>query len=239
LDFRTRYYDHYVSQFKKGQLTMSENWLKSYQRWTKYKYFPFLAGVNSDSRVLEIGCGPGYFMTLLADEGFNKVEGIDISQEQIDIAIQRGCNARVADVFDYLRTKTKQFDVIIGIDFLEHFTKDELSNLLPLLFDSMKDGGRAIFQVPNGQGIFVGQILWGDMTHLTIFTPESLTQILTMNGFTEIVIKETGPIPRGIVGCLRTILWKGIRGAAYFAKRIETGKAQRIWTENMICCCRK
>jgi cyclopropane fatty-acyl-phospholipid synthase-like methyltransferase len=213
--------------------------MRTYWAWAERKYLFYLQELEPGSSILELGCGPGYLMELLKRKGFRNVQGIDISKEQIELAIKRGLNARVADVFEFLSSKREVFDAVVGIDFLEHFTKEELLKLLPIIYSSLKNGGRAIFEVPNGQGLFSGQVVYGDMTHLTIFTPGSLMQLLNLYGFKDVKFEETGPAPTNIKGYIRVICWKCICLIATLIKKIETGKTQHIWTENMICFCRK
>jgi 2-polyprenyl-3-methyl-5-hydroxy-6-metoxy-1,4-benzoquinol methylase len=178
-------------------------------------------------------------MQFLKKQGFKNVVGIDKSAEQIRLARERGCEAYVADAFDFLKTNSNKFDMIIAIDFLEHFSRDELVRLAPLISASLANSGRLIIQTVNGQGISAGHIIYGDLTHLTIFTPDSLRQLLNFAGFSEFVFSETALVPKNILSLFRLILWKCISRMASFVKMIETGRSQKIWTENMICCCRK
>jgi hypothetical protein len=74
---------------------------------------------------------------------------------------------------------------------------------------------------------------------MTILAPESLEQLLTVGGFRDFTFTESGPVPKDLKGRLRVLGWSVIRMAAALARRIETGKRQTIWTENLICRCRK
>jgi hypothetical protein len=125
------------------------------------------------------------------------------------------------------------------VDFLEHFTKDEVIELLQLVYESLRPGGYLLAQSPNGQGLFAGQVVYGDFGHLTVFTPDSLAQVLRLSGFANIELSETGPIAIGWKDSVRVALWKGIKALANLIRQIEAGKAQEIWTENMICICQK
>ena len=239
LDFRKTLYQSYVTKFKVEQILMDERTLKSFWAWYEYKYLPLLAGLEHDSLILELGCGPGYLLEFLKNRGFSSVEGIDVSEEQIRIAAGRGLNVKVADVFEYLISKQEAFNAIIAIDFIEHFTKEELLQLLPSIHRALKQDGKLIIQTPNGQGLFPNQVIYGDLSHLTIFTPDSLKQILCLAGFDGITFYETGPVPKRLKGKIRTILWRLIKRLANTIRIIETGKKQEIWTENLICFCRK
>ncbi|MHC4757358.1 MAG: class I SAM-dependent methyltransferase [Planctomycetota bacterium] len=238
-DFRKNIYSYYVTKYKRSQLDVDPEWLRSSWKWMEHKYLFLLDGIDKDSPILEVGCGPGYFMEFLENQGFSNVKGIDISAEQVELARKRGFNAEIADVFEYLQDKKDVFKVITAFDFIEHFTKDELMELLPLLYNALKEKGKLITETPNGQGLFPNQIIYGDMTHVTTFNPESLRQILNLHGFSNIEIHETGPVAKNISGCVRLFLWKIIRQIVILIRRIETGKKQTIWTENMICSCQK
>jgi hypothetical protein len=78
-------------------------------------------------------------------------------------------------------------------------------------------------------------VIYGDLTHVTIFTPQSLAQLLRPVGFVDLAFYETGPIPIRLRGKLDVALWRSIKGLANLVRSIETGKRQSIWTENFIC----
>uniref|UniRef100_A0A7C6ECB1 Class I SAM-dependent methyltransferase n=1 Tax=candidate division WOR-3 bacterium TaxID=2052148 RepID=A0A7C6ECB1_UNCW3 len=238
-DFRNALYQSYVTKFKTEQTQIQGRAIESIWSWYEYKYLPLLADLDKNSAILELGCGPGYILEFLKQCGFTKAAGIDISEEQIAIATKRNLNVQTTDAFKYLATKKEVFDAIIAIDFLEHFSKEELFQLIPLIHQALKRDGRLIIQTPNGQGIFPHQVIYGDLTHLTIFTPDSLQQLLNLFGFDQIKFYETGPIPKTIKGKIRFRLWQLIKHFANLIRSIETGKRQMIWTENMICLCYK
>lgn len=238
-DFRENFYTHYVSKFKGMNPPLSQATLLSYFTWCEYKFLPLFAGLPATAVILEAGCGPGYILEFLARHGFTQVQGIDISAEQVALARQRGYQAEVADIFPYLDQHPDTFAAILALDFVEHFHKEELLKLAAHLFQALQPGGRLILQTPNGAGLFPRQIIYGDLTHLTIFTPNSLQQLLRQAGFQEFRFLETGPVPKDLTGRLRVGLWRVIKWTANTIRRIETGKTQAIWTENMICYCVK
>lgn len=238
-DFRSDLYKSYVSTATRLSAQSNRTVLEIYLDWCAYKFPPLLEHLRGDDRILELGCGPGHMLEFLRRQGFSRVEGIDVSGEQVALARNQGRNAQVADVFEYLIGKENTFDAILALDFVEHFHKDELAGLMSLIYKSLKKGGTLILQTPNGEGLFPHQVIYGDLTHLTIFTHRSLTQLLLNSGFCHAQFIETGPVPKGIVGRLRLWAWRVIRMAANLARRIETGKTQSLWTENMICSSRK
>lgn len=238
-DFRDALYERYVSTFKGKQSMPDAAELASYFAWCEFKYRPLLRGLAPDAPILELGCGPGNMLEFLKRCGYREVGGIDVSAEQVDLARTRGLNADVADVFELLERRSSRYAALLAIDFVEHFSREELMRLLPLLHDALEDGGRLILQTPNGAGLMPRSIIYGDLTHMTILTPESLGQLLRLHGFDHIEVHETGPVPKNLVGRIRGWVWRLLRAGANAIHAVETGKRQAVWTENMICVARK
>ena len=46
-------------------------------------YGPFLP-LNKNSKILDIGCGMGQFLSLLKNKGYKNFQGIDLSQGQVE-----------------------------------------------------------------------------------------------------------------------------------------------------------
>ena len=238
-DFRNELYRRYVTGFKGLDGSMDPQYLEGYLEWCRFKFGPLLAKTSRDAPVLEVGCGSGNLLLYLASEGFTKVRGIDISEEQVQIALERGLDAEVADVFGFLRRAPAKYHVVFAIDFIEHFGKDELVELLRLIHGVLDSDGCLMIQTPNGQGLFSRQVIYADLTHLTVLSPPSLRQALYLAGFCELCFEETGPVPKDIKGKGRVVLWKALKLVANLIRVIETGKTQRIWTENFICVAHK
>ena len=120
----------------------------------EFKYLPHLSHLLPDDAILEVGCGPGQLLAYLASKGYRSLEGIDISAEQIEIAKAQGLRAQCADVFSFLEQRKGAYQAIIGLDFVEHFTKDEVLRLFRAMWRALKGGGVLLLQTPNGEGLF-------------------------------------------------------------------------------------
>jgi 2-polyprenyl-3-methyl-5-hydroxy-6-metoxy-1,4-benzoquinol methylase len=229
-DYRTTLYRGYVSSFK-GLHTRDASTV-----WWDHKYLPLLASLERDAPILEIGCGDGALLAYLASRGFARARGVDISPEQIALAQRRpGVQADCADAFTSLAEQRSSLGAIIAVDVLEHLTRAELVKLAELLYASLAPGGRLVVQTANGAGLLPGQVIYGDLTHQTVFTPASLAQLLNQAGFSDLGFYETGPIPIRLRGKLNVALWSAVKAVANTVRAIETGKRQAIWTENFIC----
>ncbi len=97
----------------------------------------------SQGDILDVGCGTGNYIPLLAKHG--KVLGFDISQNVIDVAKMNGCkNCIVADIFTF--PEKKKFDTIT---FLENNlgiggSIDKTKELLKKLSNLLKNDGQIL-----------------------------------------------------------------------------------------------
>ena len=234
MDIRPQLYDRYVSSFKQENAALTPQELEHYYEWCDARYYPYLEQLSRSASILELGCGHGRILHYLRQKGFSNARGIDISQEQVDLARRDGLDAEGADVFEYLEKQTTPGDCIIAIDFVEHFTKDELLRLFELIHDSLALHGMLLIQTVNGEGLFPRQIIYGDLTHQTILSPGSMAQLLRMSGFHRFEFAECAPISRGVRGIVRSFVWRMVRLGANIIRLVEAGKTQALWTENFI-----
>ena len=253
MDFRSQLYKGYVSTFKHENAQLTSEQLAHYYKWCDARYFPILRNLEKTSSILELGCGHGRILSYLRSKGFPNVKGIDVSEEQIELARKDGLDAERIDVIEYLKKyyssslqgesassamQGEGLDCVIAIDFVEHFTKEELLQLFESLHSAMKPEGVLLLQTVNGEGLFPRQIMYGDLTHSTILSPGSVSQLLSATGFHDMKYFECAPLASGLSGMIRSIAWKMIRAGANAIRMIESNKMQHVWTENFICAAR-
>ncbi len=235
-DFRNELYKKYRSTFKNYLENDDPASTKSVFEICRRRFLPLLSDFQKeDIKILELGCGSGYLLQFLKKEGFKNTYGIDISTQQIDIAKAKGLNADVVDIFEFLKTNETKYDVIFALDFVEHFYKHELLELFSRINNVLNDKGVFILHTPNGQGLFPGRNIYGDLTHLTIFSPNSLTQILKITGFEAIKFYETGPVAKNFKGIIRLMFWQVIKFIVRIIRIIETGEGEKIITQDFVC----
>lgn len=151
-------------------------------------------------------------------------------------------SVRQGDLVDFLRAAKEQtFDVIVAFDVLEHFTKDEILDVLETIFRALKPGGLLLLHVPNGEAIFSGKIFFGDFTHQTAFTAKSMHQVAAYCGFQSINCYEDKPVVHGPVSTMRAIAWAVVRTGYRLLNAIETGDpgSSLILSQNLLAVCRK
>lgn len=237
-DHRDPYYRSYVSGFKRRDVAAGRWTDATFMQWCEEHYGDWLADAPRDGSVLELGAGDGSMLAYLQSSGFRQLDGIDISEQQARLARSLGRPVRVQDAFDALAVPAGTLGGIVALDFLEHFSKAEVTDLLCLSAAALRPGGFLLLRTPNGQGLFCGQVIYGDLTHSTIFTPNSLHQALDLAGFGDVRFREATFVRRGLRGRLRGVAWDAIRACANVVRRVQSGTAQEIWSENLLCCAR-
>lgn len=235
VDFKKKLYDSYVSQHtgpRKG-IPSVDLFRRKGAGWDKS--FAHYLPTPRTSRIADLGCGDGALLWWIQSRGYTNTVGIDISQEQIDLAASLGVkNTLCADVFAFLAGNKYSFDALIMRDMLEHLTKAEIFTVLKLISEALRPGGRLIVQVPNGASPFVGAIRYGDITHELAFTPSSLSQLFRNFPFTDLEFHAVEPVGLSFKSKIRVGLWKIWNKFLQFGLSLEIGPGHRILTQNLI-----
>jgi len=229
---REIFYSNYNSKFNSIVSRFDEKIIKSLYEHYDYKIYPLIKNYKPESKILELGCGPGHLLGYLKSKNFDNIIGIDISKEQLLIAKSKGLNVLEIDAIKFLSNSLEKYDIIFAFDFIEHFTKEELVLLTSLIYKNLNDNGLVIFRTPNGQGIFAGTIIYGDLTHQTILTPNSIVQLLKQAGFDKINCFENGPIPKNLKGIMRKILWGFFKSFLNLFRLCEIGGTIKILSQD-------
>jgi 2-polyprenyl-3-methyl-5-hydroxy-6-metoxy-1,4-benzoquinol methylase len=223
-------YSAYVSAFKGDRSTVVSPLTRGQRVAFQRFVMPFLDGLPKNASILDLGCGDGSLLAYLAEQGYQNCHGVDCSREQVAIAAARGVSAEAGNLFDELGRRDSDCDLILAIDIIEHMTKPELARLGRLVAWALKPGGRFAVQTPNGEGLSHGNIVYGDLTHETIFNESSITQFFRVFGFEQITVREAGPIPHSVFGLVRYVGWRVLRLATQAASLIQTGRCPRVLT---------
>lgn len=189
--------------------------------------------------ILEVGCGHGALLHFVREAGYVNASGIDDSPEQVHEAQRLGVpQVRRANVAEYLRMLPEQsLDVVVAFDVLEHFTKDELCELVGEFYRVLKHDGRLISHQPNAEGPFGSFMRHWDFTHETAFTRQSIAQLLLSGSFRKVSSYEDKPVVHGVKSLIRYLVWQFVLRQIYrFARIVETGScdAEAIFTLNFL-----
>jgi SAM-dependent methyltransferase len=198
---------------------------------------------DKDTRVLDLGCGFATWLYWLKKSGYQRLEGVDRSPQQVQTAHDLGLDlVEQGDIMDFLADRRPaSCDVVLAFDILEHFGKDEAFEFVDEVFRVLAPGGVFILHLPNGEGFLSGCVAHGDFTHELILNSGSLGQLLRCAGFAGVRSFEDTPVVHGLASFVRYLIWKVSRFAlrlVYAAQTGDTG-ADRIFTPNFLAIARK
>jgi len=186
--YRKIMYEKYLSSVNATQAELEENFNRDvYLQREIENAIP----KDKEASILDLGCGYGSFLHTLQKRGYKNLYGVEIGEEQNIFLNSKGLNVSQFDIFEFLQTDNKTYDLITLFDVLEHFKKDEIVELLPLLKERLSQGGVLIVRLPNGEAIFKGSIMYGDFTHETYFTKRSMIQLFKTFGFSSVDVYPT------------------------------------------------
>jgi SAM-dependent methyltransferase len=179
------------------QLQIEKGYGHSYVGFRTDEVFNHIVGVEIKTRLavlapppcslLDVGCGAGEFLAIASQHSYDCL-GIDVSTDGVEIARQKGLNARV---FNFLTHDFDQtFHVITMWDVMEHLRTPH--DFLCRAAELLDDGGVLVLKIP-GFGLLNFNILkWfpsragvllGAPDHIQYFSPESLRRLLGRCGF--------------------------------------------------------
>lgn len=176
------YSQKYASEYKNNLPRIR----KRYQR-----YLSLFSKYNIKGKLLDIGCGTGYFIHYVLDTANRnlKVFGVEPNNELREIACRNtGIDVRIGKMNSIPYPKN-YFDVLSCLDVLEHSVnlKENIIEIRRVI----KPKGAILIQAPNYVSLMA--ILsgnkwdwWSPPDHTVHFSVKSLNKFLTSNGFTII-----------------------------------------------------
>jgi 2-polyprenyl-3-methyl-5-hydroxy-6-metoxy-1,4-benzoquinol methylase len=223
-NYRQRIYERYASQFQDSpelfDVDAANRWGKAYEFYLR-EWLPS----DPNAAILEVACGGGRLLHFLKARGYVRISGVDISPEQVRLSRQVVGNVEEANAVEFLGKHGDAYDLIVGLDIVEHFNKDEALRFLEACYRALMPGGRLILQTPNADSPWGTAHRYNDFTHEIGFNPNAITRLLQMIGFESVEARELGPVPFGysMISTIRAALWWMIRGGLKFWNLIETG----------------
>lgn len=102
--------------------------------------------IPKDAYILDLGCGVGYFMDRMRDEGYTNITGLTLSPQDYDICLQKKHRVSRTDM-NFLTDKDESIDMLFCRHSIEHspfpfFTLLEYNRVL-------KPNGKLYIEVPQ------------------------------------------------------------------------------------------
>lgn len=180
-------------------LSSSKEGLEGYKKYFVEYFRPYIQRNNSRTRILDIGSGPGTYTELLAKEGF-QAQGVDYSQEMVEVAKKRTNNAipfSVADIY-HLPFKDNSFDIVICFAVFQ--TVEDCDRALAEIFRVLKPRGVIIITTLNRFSLLsiLSRKSPNSSFPLIRYNPYVFSKRLSDIGFTQIQLKGIYLFPKPV-----------------------------------------
>lgn len=161
------------------------------------EYLPYFQDCR---QVLDIACGPGLFLELLAEHGIASL-GIERNPTVVELARKHGWAVVESDVFAFLAESSDTYDGVFCSHFIEHLPFEQVLKLIELTVPRVNPGGTFVLVFPNPESIRMQLFgFWRDPEHVRFYHPELIEAVCKHYGFT-IVFSNRQTSPFALPAC--------------------------------------
>jgi len=140
--------------------------------------------------LLDIGCSTGWITNVSRDVGFD-VAGLEANAYAAEYGRNKYGIEIIEGYIEDLETDIK-YDAITMFHVLEHIA--DPGNMLKQIHGLLKDNGKLLIVIPNsaslGVSIFKRNYNWNIPHHISFFTPNTISDLLTQSGFRVLEVKH-------------------------------------------------
>jgi 2-polyprenyl-3-methyl-5-hydroxy-6-metoxy-1,4-benzoquinol methylase len=143
--------------------------------------------------LLEIGCGPGFFLTEAARAGIARVVGVDPNPWAVDEARRRGLEVHLGSIEAV--PAGRRFDAVAMLDVLEHVPAP--LPFLAAVAARLRPDGRLLIMTPNIRSLLarISGRRWVSLKvpeHVRYYSPRSMRRLLARSGFDVVELRGAG-----------------------------------------------
>jgi SAM-dependent methyltransferase len=136
--------------------------------------------------VLDLGCGRGEFLSLLADAGI-EARGVDADADMVAFAQGEGLDVSQADALAALESlEDRSLGGVFAAQLLEHLPPATLVRLLELAGEKLRPGGVLVAETINPLSPLALRNYFADLTHAQPLVPETLELLVRQAGFATV-----------------------------------------------------
>jgi SAM-dependent methyltransferase len=156
------------------------------------RYVELYGGANG--RVLDVGCGRGEFLKLLAAEGIDAY-GVDRHPDMVLECREQGLDVLEEDAIGHLTgLEPASLGGIFASQVLEHFEPVDVIGFFDLAAEKVAEGGAIVVETVNPQSLFVfANSLYLDLGHARPLHPQTLAFLAERAGLREVRVDYLSP----------------------------------------------
>jgi len=144
--------------------------------------------IPKDAVVLDLGCGPGYFLDEMKARGYTNVTGVTLSPEDIKLCESKGHTIKPYDL-SFLPQSDGYYDETVDLIFLRHALEHSPYPIFSLVEYNrvLKQGGKIYIEVPAPNCDRKHEY---NLNHYSIFGNNQLAALIQRTGFGIDVFKD-------------------------------------------------
>lgn len=180
--FMEDFYTKWFRFFYEGRRKITEQYVadKKWREWDGSRVRRYDAYLSGPRRVLDVGCGAGYFAAQIQTEN----PGSTVVGIEPDSMMARHCREKlgleVHQGFFETFTARDRFDVITAFHVIEHVF--DLKKFLEFIWDRLRPGGITVVETPDVTGAWDRTGMF-HIAHLYTFSPRTIRLLFELNGF--------------------------------------------------------
>jgi SAM-dependent methyltransferase len=137
--------------------------------------------LSKNSKILDLGCGPGYFLDEMKQRGYTDVTGVTLSPGDVKLCEDKGHTIKRYDL-SFIPQKDGYYDESVDFIFLRHALEHSPYPIFSLMEYNriLKQGGRIYIEVPAPDCDRMHEF---NLNHYSILGQNQLAALLTRTGF--------------------------------------------------------
>ena len=137
--------------------------------------------IPKNGKILDLGCGPGYFLNYMKEKGYTDLTGVSLSPEDVRMCEEKGHTVKKYDM-SFLPQKDGYYDESVDFIFLRHSLEHSPYPIFSLMEYNrvLKQFGKMYIEVPAPDCQRKHE--W-NLNHYSIMGTEQLAALLVRTGF--------------------------------------------------------
>jgi SAM-dependent methyltransferase len=180
----------------------------AYYRKAKEEFRIAARYVRKGDRVLEVGCGRGFFAAACSSCPY---QGLEMNEQAAREARESGLDVSTDSIQEHSRKHPESSDIVCAFQVLEHV--EDPASFVQACLTSLKNGGRLILSTPSEESFMrnAGDCMNAPPHHLTRWCDQAFKSMQDLFGLHLLALEHEPLQPIHRVFYLRSLLTTGLR----------------------------